>query len=40
MKDSSVNAVCYGAKIMLPGVLRFEDGIELNQVEKEFINLE
>ncbi|XP_035794297.1 H/ACA ribonucleoprotein complex subunit 4-like [Anopheles albimanus] len=31
MKDSSVNAVCYGAKIMLPGVLRYEDGIELDQ---------
>lgn len=31
MKDSSVNAVCYGAKIMLPGILRYEDGIELNQ---------
>jgi len=31
MKDSSVNAICYGAKIMLPGVLRFEDGIELNE---------
>lgn len=31
MKDSSVNAVCYGAKIMLPGVLRYEDGIEMNQ---------
>ncbi|XP_049963581.1 H/ACA ribonucleoprotein complex subunit 4 isoform X1 [Schistocerca serialis cubense] len=30
MKDSAVNAVCYGAKIMLPGVLRYEDGIELN----------
>uniref|UniRef100_A0A336LIQ0 CSON005770 protein n=1 Tax=Culicoides sonorensis TaxID=179676 RepID=A0A336LIQ0_CULSO len=30
MKDSSVNAVCYGAKIMLPGVLRYEDGIEVN----------
>lgn len=26
-----VNAICYGAKIMLPGVLRYEDGIELNQ---------
>ena len=23
MKDSAVNAVCYGAKIMLPGVLRY-----------------
>jgi len=31
MKDSSVNAVCYGAKVMLPGVLRYDDGIELNQ---------
>jgi H/ACA ribonucleoprotein complex subunit 4 len=31
MKDSSVNAVCYGAKILLPGVLRYEDGIEMNQ---------
>lgn len=26
-----VNAICYGAKIMLPGLLRYEDGIELNQ---------
>ncbi|XP_031356320.1 H/ACA ribonucleoprotein complex subunit 4-like isoform X1 [Photinus pyralis] len=31
MKDSSVNAVCYGAKILLPGILRYEDGIELHQ---------
>jgi len=31
MKDSSVNAVCYGAKVMLPGVLRYDDGIELGQ---------
>jgi len=31
MKDSAVNAICYGAKIMLPGVLRYEDGIENNQ---------
>nr|XP_023025784.1 H/ACA ribonucleoprotein complex subunit 4 [Leptinotarsa decemlineata] len=31
MKDSSVNAVCYGAKILLPGVLRYEDNIELNE---------
>lgn len=22
--------MCYGAKIMLPGVLRYEDGIEVN----------
>jgi len=26
-----VNAICYGAKIMLPGVLRYEDAIELNE---------
>jgi len=31
MKDSSVNAICYGAKIMLPGVLRYDSGIELNE---------
>ena len=31
MKDSAVNAVCYGAKIMLPGVLRYDDGIEMGQ---------
>merc|ERR1711874_321351 len=30
-KDSAVNAICYGAKILLPGVLRYEDGIELNE---------
>jgi H/ACA ribonucleoprotein complex subunit 4 len=23
VKDSSVNAICYGAKLMLPGLLRF-----------------
>ena len=31
LKDSAVNAVCYGAKLMIPGVLRFESGIELGQ---------
>lgn len=31
VKDSAVNAICYGAKITLPGVLRYEDGIELNE---------
>ncbi|KAK2156965.1 hypothetical protein NP493_1922g00007 [Ridgeia piscesae] len=30
MKDSAVNAICYGAKIMIPGVLRYDDGIEIN----------
>ncbi|CDR94169.1 rRNA pseudouridine synthase, putative family protein [Babesia bigemina] len=31
VKDSCVNAICYGAKLMIPGVLRFENGIELNE---------
>lgn len=26
-----MNAICYGAKILLPGILRFENGIELNE---------
>ena len=26
-----VNAVCYGAKILLPGVLRYANGIEVNE---------
>lgn len=31
VKDSAVNAICYGAKIMLPGVLKYEDNITLNE---------
>jgi H/ACA ribonucleoprotein complex subunit 4 len=31
VKDSAVNAVCYGAQLMLPGVLRFSDNIELGE---------
>ncbi|CAH0403888.1 unnamed protein product [Chilo suppressalis] len=31
IKDSAVNAVCYGAKVLLPGILRYEDGIEIDQ---------
>merc|ERR1711957_444901 len=31
VKDSAVNAVCYGAQLMLPGVLRFSEGIELGE---------
>ncbi|KAF2181792.1 centromere/microtubule binding protein CBF5 [Zopfia rhizophila CBS 207.26] len=31
VKDSSVNAICYGAKLMLPGLLRYEKGIELHE---------
>ncbi|KAF1981806.1 putative rRNA pseudouridine synthase [Aulographum hederae CBS 113979] len=28
VKDSAVNAVTYGAKLMIPGLLRYENGIE------------
>ena len=28
VKDSAVNAVCYGAKLMIPGLLRYDDGVE------------
>lgn len=31
VKDSAVNAVCYGAKLMLPGLLRYEAGIEVHE---------
>lgn len=27
VKDSAVNAICYGAQLMIPGVLRFEKDI-------------
>lgn len=30
VKDSCINAICYGAKLMLPGLLRYENGIEPN----------
>jgi H/ACA ribonucleoprotein complex subunit 4 len=30
VKDSAVNAVCYGAKLMIPGLLRYEAGIEVH----------
>ena len=30
LKDSAVNAVCYGAKVMVPGLLRFEAGIDVD----------
>lgn len=26
VKDSAVNALCYGAKLMIPGLLRYENG--------------
>lgn len=28
VKDSAINAVCYGAKLMIPGLARFDNGIE------------
>ena len=31
IKDSAVNAVCYGAKLALSGVLRYDSGIEMNE---------
>ncbi|MBW0526311.1 hypothetical protein O181_066026 [Austropuccinia psidii MF-1] len=31
VKDTAVNAVCYGAKLMIPGLLRYEAGIEINE---------
>ncbi|PXF43192.1 H/ACA ribonucleoprotein complex subunit 4 [Gracilariopsis chorda] len=31
VKDTAVNAICYGAVLMIPGVLRFEDDIDVGQ---------
>ncbi|KAG9089384.1 centromere/microtubule-binding protein cbf5 [Ceratobasidium sp. UAMH 11750] len=31
VKDSAVNAVCYGAKLMIPGLLRYEANIEVHE---------
>ena len=25
IKDSTINSICYGAKLMIPGVLRFDN---------------
>ena len=30
VKDSAVNAICYGAKFMIPGLLRFENAVEVD----------
>ncbi len=35
VKDSAVNAICYGAKLMLPGLLRYENGIEVGDEVRE-----
>jgi H/ACA ribonucleoprotein complex subunit 4 len=29
IKDSTINAICYGAKLMIPGVLRYASNIEV-----------
>lgn len=29
IKDSSINAICYGAKLMIPGILRYDNGINI-----------
>jgi len=31
VKDSTVNAICYGAKLMIPGLLRFASGIDVGE---------
>merc|ERR1712216_667546 len=31
VKDSAVNAICYGAKLMIPGLLRYASGIEVGE---------
>jgi H/ACA ribonucleoprotein complex subunit 4 len=31
VKDSTVNAICYGAKLMIPGVLRYDNGIKTDK---------
>lgn len=31
VKDSTINSICYGAKLMVPGVLRFDDEINVNE---------
>jgi H/ACA ribonucleoprotein complex subunit 4 len=29
IKDSSINAICYGAKLMVPGILRYDNDINV-----------
>ncbi len=31
IKDSSINAICYGAKLMIPGILRFDSDINISE---------
>jgi len=30
VKDSAVNAICFGAKLMIPGLLRYDNSIDVN----------
>jgi len=32
VKDSAVNAICYGAKLMIPGLLRYDDNINVEDI--------
>lgn len=38
VKDSAVNAICYGAKLMLPGLLRYENGIEVGDEVRDCLH--
>jgi H/ACA ribonucleoprotein complex subunit 4 len=29
IKDSSINAICFGAKLMIPGILRYDNDINM-----------
>lgn len=29
IKDSSINSICYGAKLMIPGILRYDSEINI-----------
>ena len=31
VKDSAVNSICYGGKLLVPGVLRYSNTIEVNK---------
>lgn len=31
VKDSAVNAICYGAKLMIPGLLRYDPSIDMDE---------
>ncbi len=37
VKDSAVNALCYGAKLMIPGLLRYENGVEVDEEVRVFV---